>query len=434
MKDWLKFYFGSFFNNKLAREAEERSGWNCALSYFVAVILMLLVLVGSVLACFPSHYNRSDDFKGVLNGVFGDGEYSVEFAVKDRHGVSNAVINTFLSDEDKAKYGINGYNVILDARDIYTNYNDFSLTVKKANSQEEISYDAFRSLSSDEKKNYQIAITFGDNALEYTPERIQIYREFLSQQNGEVLTEYNKLLVDGEVPFENHVKLYELYFKNYYTELVGYDNFGVAPTMRTYYINKYLAPDANGEAYRNYIVVLQDIVFASWYTDDGVLQSISGYYPAADVMLNKATPEQIAMFMVNTFNTNSNIIMLNYMVNMFTGAIIMLAVWFGLALITSLIGKFAKQERLVGFGAMTKVVGTFQFMSLVFAAVVAFVLSFFTSKSVFYIVAIATYGACMLVRTVVYAALINRIKDDDDDEDEPASKDGDAVEVVTSNS
>ena len=77
MKDWLKFYFGSFFNNKLAREAEERSGWNCALSYFVAVILMLLVLVGSVLACFPSHYNRSDDFKGVLNGVFGDGECHV---------------------------------------------------------------------------------------------------------------------------------------------------------------------------------------------------------------------------------------------------------------------------------------------------------------------------------------------------------------------
>lgn len=407
MKNWAKYFFGSFFSNKIAFSGTDRSVWNGILSFALALIIMLSVSIGGVFAAFPSHYDNSGGFTQFLSKAFADTELRVTDgrAVGGRKNPDGGYcgINTYTDASDAEKYSVNGYGLIVDTRDVSTNYNDFAAVCKDKNGSE-IEYSEYRLLSAADKEKYDCKIRYGDSAVNYSQENADVWSGFLAEYKDAAVNEkYKALLVDGKVPESSYVKLYELYFGAYYADLAGCDNFGVAPTMRTYYVDKYLSADDNGNYPSDYLIILQDVIFASWTTDRGVMQSLSGYYPKNELTLVFPSETEIKDFIVACFAACANVVAVNYVINYVSASLILVIVWLIIALIFSAIGWIRKKDGLQSYGKVCKTVGVFSLCSSIPASIVSFILSFFLSRTLCFTFIIAVYCATLLVRTTVYS-------------------------------
>ncbi|MCM1296215.1 MAG: hypothetical protein NC311_11795 [Muribaculaceae bacterium] len=127
MLDWLKFFSGSFFVNKLAMQGADRRVGNAILSFFLGWIFIFIGLTVGYSASFQTHYYNCTPAMQVVEKVF-DGGISLRTqdykAISGLDGVfdNGKVINTFDSVDDKEKYAVDGFNIILDTRPADTPY------------------------------------------------------------------------------------------------------------------------------------------------------------------------------------------------------------------------------------------------------------------------------------------------------------------------
>ena len=126
MKKWIRFFFLSFFSDKISKEGARRGYTNVLIGLVLAFALLWSGLVGADMLSFSAHYNNSPDFKATVRAVLANPDLNKRVGMKLYDGRLKAknqsdsedgwLINTFENDEDRENYSINGYNVIVDLR------------------------------------------------------------------------------------------------------------------------------------------------------------------------------------------------------------------------------------------------------------------------------------------------------------------------------
>lgn len=337
-------------------------------------------------ASFPSLYQRAEDFREFLYHMT---ENAVTVEVKDGQAIAsvggekNTVIDTFTSEADAAVYAMNGYHLIIDTRDEATTYNDFTLTYvlngKKYSAAE------WQKLEETEKNNYSVKVTYSSDSLKLTKEKMSAYVTWLLGEDctdEEAKLRCRSLLdASGELPPEKYNEAFELYASAFYSDLSKIERYGKVPTMRSYYLNTYLATDAHGNLkYDNFVVILQNIYFCYFTTDSGVSVSTTGYFKdVADSIAD--SPKTVDALFASMHTASSGIVSVNYYLYLMRVAMFALIVWLITALLVSVCGWIGKCETLKAYSSAFKSFSSFWLFSGFAAAVSAFIGSFFLSRT-----------------------------------------------------
>lgn len=404
MLDWLKYFSLNFFNKNYASQSKNRSLWNGVLAFILAVALLYLTLCGMATASFPTHYNKSTQFQTYLHGLF-SGDNAISLTINN--GIATytdsadiRVINSFTNDADQA-YANDTYNVIVDMRDNRALYNDCNVTfVNKSDTNDVITYEAYQDLTQAKRDEYSPKLNLTPNCVTLNAEFVASCAEDIVNSGSEESKQsLQELKTDDTIPQQNYGKVYELYFQTKYGALGN--GFTTAPTMRDYYLNTYLATDANGNGvYQNYVILLQDVAFSVWYTDDGQLMSISGYYAKDNLIVNSAQTADQLFKGVN--NANTEALRINYFLYIVRMALTLCFVWLLLPMLVSVIGFFLKNNLLADYSAMAKTMGGFWLGSVIPAILFVIIASFYLSQTYVFYLSIAVLLITNGLRTTIH--------------------------------
>lgn len=419
MRDWLKFFFLGFFNKELAIQSKKRSVWNGILSFFVAFILLYLALAIAFSVSFPTHYSNSSEFIEFWHGIFDD--CGVRFEIQNRKASAYydngdiVRVNTFASQSDKEKYSKNGYDLIIDVRDGASLYSDFDFVFVNADNDSTLTYDEYDKLSDSSKKDYSIKITLSEEAIEFTPELIDEYTAFIKNRGGVDSLATLEQIGNGIVAADDYGKVYELYFDVKFGELsTGYAS---APTIRDYYISTYLATDSDGNSiYDNYVILLHDLVFASFYDDSEVRLTVTGYYDDAYVKIDGNLLDADNL-MLGLYKTNKGVIMINCFLYLLRGASVVGLIWLVLPLICAILHKICKGKKIPGYGETFKAMGSFWLWSAVPAVIYAIIASFVTSQVLVLYVSFIMVLIVDVIRMLIHFIGMKNLDDSEDAND-----------------
>ena len=403
MLDWLKYFSLNFFNKKYAEQSKDRSLWNGVLAFVIAVALLYVTLCGMATASFSTHYGKSTNFQTYLHGLFsGDNALSITInngVASFTNADDSRVINSFVNDADQA-YANDTYNVIVDLRDTESLYNDCIVEfVHKNDSNDVITYEKYQQLSQANQSNYLAKLTFSNDVKNIDAE-IDSYVKFINDSNNqEAIQSLTDLKVDDVIPQDNYGKVYELYYQTKYSTFGN--SFATPPTMRDYYLNTYLATDSNGKSvYENYVILLQDVAFSVWYSDDAQLTSITGFYPDNNLVVNSAQSADSLFKGVN--NANKTAQRINYLLNIVSMAFTLCFVWLLLPMVVSVIGTFAKNRILADYSAMAKTMGSFWLGSVIAAILFVIISAFYLSQTYAFYLGVAVLLLTNVVRTIIH--------------------------------
>lgn len=430
MLNWIKYFTLNFFNKKYADESSTRSFWNGVLGFLIAVIVLFIALCGMTISTFPIHYNKSNSFKGFYHSLF-EGENPLSLKLVDGKmyfgdDVSDdLIINTFVSDSDRALYARDNFNAIIDVRDGNATYNDFILEfVNEYEDSKNLSYEEYLELSEAKREEYSSKITLTEKSITFTSELIDSYIEYINSNGGEEDTQsLEELKKDGVIPEESYGSVYAIYYELKYSNLVS-SSYQTPPTMRNYYLNTYLATDDDGNSiYDNYVIILYDVAVASWQSDEGQLVSVSGYYGNNDMVINSA--DSADELLIDLQNSNKLAISINLLLYMGRAIFTIIFVWLLLPMFISIIGFISKYKTLSNYSAMAKTMGGFWFGSMIPSVLFVIIASFFLSQTYVFYISIGILLAACIIRTIIhYIPLINEERKDKKIEKEIALMDG----------
>lgn len=417
--DWLKYFFGSFFAHRYAAESEERGFGGVLLGLLLAMAMIFAGLFGGSVASFPSYYGKSEEYTAFLYNAFTDGADRLNIEVKDGAAYAGLfggeltdgfVVNTFENEADRQKYSVNGYDLIIDTRNSKTNYNDFKCEHKKGDIT--LSHEEYLTLPEADKKGYVVYMDYTPNALVLDAEKVAGYVQWLlTKGNAEAKKECEALLTDGVAPESNYNAVYELYFKHYYPELTRAESYGKAPTMRTYYLNTYMQAGADGKLKsEKYLIVLSDIAFTYFYSNDGYLRGISSFLSSlGDVSLTssqsgEAARAEVDGFFVSFNNASAGMLSVNYLINLLMILLYSSIAWVVIALIGCGVGVMSKCPVVKSFINNLKSSGSFFLISGLLAFAFDFGMSFaFTGAQVYY------YGLLFFIGVLGLRSLLHFI-------------------------
>lgn len=404
MLDWLKYFSLNFFNKNYASQSKNRSLWNGVLAFLIAVALLYLTLCGMATASFSTHYNKSTQFQTYLHGLF-SGDNAISLTINNgiasyTDSTNTRVINSFANDADHV-YANDTYNVIVDLRDNRALYNDCNVTfINKSDSADVITYETYQELSQENRDKYTPKLNLTPGCVTLNAEFVASCAEDISSSdNEEAKQSLQELTLNNTIPQENYGKVYELYYQTKYGALGN--GFATVPTMRDYYLTTYLAADVNGNGiYQNYVILLQDVAFSVWYTDNGQLTSISGFYAKDNLVVNSA---QTADQLFNGVNSaNAEALRINYFLYMVRTALTLCFAWLLLPMLVSVIGLLLKNNLLANYSAMAKTMGGFWLGSVISAILFVIIASFYLSQTYVFYLSIAILFATNGIRTTIH--------------------------------
>ena len=409
--EWLKFYFAGFFTHSLSKEGGDRSFFNTLLSFVLTFFIVCCGLMAGYSASFGVQYNNSKDFKNFLYAAFASEDESNRIDLSVNGGYLSADIkdgervNTLLNEGHK--YAANGYQLIVDTRPAATTYADFSVQCKKLDNSE-IDYSVYRTLSDEDKKSYSLTVKY--SGLQLNPAiKQQEYEEFLSGTES-VAKEYGKLKTDlagGAITSEQYANgIYELYFGSYYNGLPK-DSYGIAPTLRTYYLSA-----ATYENIDKYIAVLDNVCFCSFKTDNGIEVEFSGYFNKLDdgiISGSELSAEQMKSnidgMIKKSFTAASGLNFLVYIISLSRSVAIYVLALILFALIAFMVLKLTKVEDSPRYVDAIKIVGSFQFWSAIITFVLTFIFSFFLARGAVFTAAEIILLCILILRTALYVVM-----------------------------
>ena len=409
--EWLKFYFVGFFTHSLSKEGGARSFFNTLLSFVLTFFIVCCGLMAGYSASFGVQYNNSKDFKNFLYAAFASEDESNRIDLSVNGGYLSADIkegervNTLLNEGQK--YAVNGYQLIVDTRPAATTYADFSVQCKKSDNTE-IDYGVYRTLSDEDKKSYSLTVKY--SGLQLNPAiKQQEYEEFLSGTEN-VAGEYGKLKTDlagGAITSEQYANgIYELYFGSYFNGLPK-DSYGMAPTLRTYYLSS-----ATYENIDKYIAVLDNVCFCSYKTDNGIEVEFSGYFNKLDdgvISGSELSAEQMKSNIDGTikksFTAASGLNFLVYIISLSRSVAIYVLALILFALIAFMVLKVMKVEDCPRFIDAIKIVGSFQLWSAILTFILTFIFSFFLARGVVFTAAEIILLCILILRTALYVVM-----------------------------
>ena len=273
---WFKYFCFNFFHNGYAREGAKRSILNFLLGAVIAFAIICGGLTIGYNSSLHTHYQNAVQFRQFVDFV----SSKAEFSLKDGKLTSDSVIET-LSDEDSA-YRMNGYELVIDTRPAAETFDDFTIICKDGEGHT-IDYDDYAKLSASEKKKYSLTLKYSGKTLDPS-EKSDIYRAYLDEisdpsaekYDAGIAASYAKIKereASGEDSAVIARDVYKLYAKAYYPSFQAVERYASVPTVRSYYISE-LSNKKSGQ----YLVLFNEAVYCSFYTDGGIAVSISSRY------------------------------------------------------------------------------------------------------------------------------------------------------------
>lgn len=392
MKNWLKFFFGSFFSNKITVEGAKHNFANGALGFILSFFIILVGLVCGNIAALPAYYNSATEFRQFIDKAF----ETIDIKVEDNAASSSKKINTVAVPMDKEDYSFNGYSLIVDMSDITREFCEFEITA--VNGTNTLAYPDYKNLNAEAKKDYSLKLELMPTPADTSD--TETYIEFLKERSDvsselydkEIAENYNKLIQKkSELSDEDYVwHLYWLYNRAYYPELRTFGYQG-CPSMRDYYTSVMEKED-------KYLCVFSDLC-AGQFESRGVTVDFNGYYTELDGFDNATNP--MDNFIKGTFKSGNGMIWMVYVLNLLQIFPYALILWIILSIITMVVCRAVKMEFGKNIFNDFTVVGSNFFFSSVFAAILSFVLSFFVSRSAAYASACITFYALFALRVGV---------------------------------
>ncbi len=406
VKDWLKYFFGSYFSHKIASEGSKRSFGNAVLGLLLMFVLLFAGLIAGHQLSFGYLYDGADDYKVFMHSALSE----VKFSVRDGKAYGDKIINSYVADDER--YKINGYELVVDLRDTAHLYDDFTLECKKENG-EIIAYEDYRNLSAEAKKSYSVKPIYSGNVLDINANQAE-YEQYLKSVSDSSNSLYDRTIAETFTEIQKEKgsekyseKLYLLYARAYYPNLTEYEMYQIAPTIRGYY-STLRSSDADSK----YLMIFSDQLVSSFETK-GFDCFFTGYYTKLNGFQFSGGDAATCDKLIKTaFQGASSMNAMVYFINVLQSFSYILIIWVGLAVILFGMSHFFKLESGKHvFGAFT-IVGSFFLMNGVVSMVASFIFSFFMSKAnayfygllVFYI-ALAVRGVWFIVEDIIRARL-----------------------------
>lgn len=447
MLNWLKFIGGSFFSNKISKEGGKRSFWNVIFALLMFVIIAVSFYSVGYNMSFSSHYQHATEFKEFLYNAFANEDLSKRINIqvyeesndssstkKIRAGiygeelVQSLLVDTYSNEE--SIYYYNDYHLLIDTRPAATTFDDFTaycvLSDDPSNVDKRITYEAYLDLSSDEQSKYVFGIEYGGKAIEFTDELIDKYTAYLtrvgdkddSAYNETKAKEYEELLAKKSElsTYDYNNQLYLLYITSYYPSMTSIETYAVAPTLRSFYLSRYQSLNEDGDyAYRNYLLLFDDLIIGSFTDDKGIDMIFEGYYSTLTKDFRFTTTQtvnslpsiqaNIDQFIVTAFDAASSWNALVYGINIFRMIPTLLISMVLCALLVFAICRLSKQSYGYRFGASFKMISSYLIFSTILSGIIALILPFYVSREIAFIYSFYSVLILLMIRTLFLVIL-----------------------------
>ncbi len=398
MGDWLKYFWGSFFNNKIARTAKKHSVSNSIFGWVLALLLVFLALWGGRFLSFRVAYSQAEQFRQFTANAFADDEFV--FSIRDGVATGDVRINTFDNDFQQ-KYVVNGYQLIVDFRDTADVYDDFRV-VARSEAGAVATYEDYLDLPSALREKYTLSVQYSGNEIDVTlAENQAIYKAFLEtlsdksniRYDADVADAYRGLDPDSET---YGAELYKLYVVNYYSECNVSEQDSNVPTIRGYYDNLISNCDKYMGLYRNSCQMA--FVGKTEYSFAGYYSKLSGTINAT----HENAPEVAEDFVQKCNDSSVGLYALLYGINLATTFPWSLLLWLVLALALFIVCRIRKSAIGYFFLVSLQLIGSFIAISGAITAIATLIASLFLSQDATYAVAIIGFLVVFAVRSILF--------------------------------
>ncbi len=382
MTEWFKRFSLSLFSDDKAKSSAKFGFGNVLLTSFLAVVFIFLGIYAGETVPFASYYNRAHEFREFLYGAFDTGitvEVDDNKAVISRNGES-VDINS-LSDEEDARYYVNGYHLFVNSANVVDAFDDFEAYCVGEGG--EIDYEKYLALGESEKKNYRFAVRYTGRVKEITD--VEGYLQYLKGLNSEEIN--NKLKeLEGTDNYKRGV--YALYVQSYYPDMSSAAGEAV-PTLRNYYYLQTLKTDGK------YLCLFGDMIVGS-FSAGGNKISYGGMYKQGNALDGRDSVDE---FIKGTFYDASSATFILGLVNGVSVIAFTELITVGVMLLGFAVCKLRKKGACRKFADSARIVASYAHVAALIAAVVTLCLSFaFAAAS---IIAYLSFAIILIIRTVV---------------------------------
>ncbi len=419
MAEWLKVYFLSFFNDRLADKSAKYGFVSVFLTIVFSFVFFMFGFMAADVVPFSTHYDNAGQYKEFVHNAFSDIELRVE--IKDGLAECDTLVNTYTNESNKEKYAKNGYNLIVDTRKS-DNLIEFSQVA--VNGDAEISYEEYLNLTDKGKEGYSIETRYTDKVLEITGDKVVTYENYLEGiskeetdgYNREAATAYKELKEKNLTGDEYGKEIYYLYVKYYFSNVQSVLMSAKAPVLSDYYYLNFILGDN-----ANYLYLLDDICAGSFTTDSGIPALFAGYYRGcARGVLDETSADA---FVKDVYYNSVSYSMSSY----FTSAIqmapgyILIPVIVGLVLF--LICKAAKKRFGQKFTDCYKTVNSFALVSALLTGLTTFILAFFVFARELYLFMPLIFASILILRCAIFY-FTRSVKERAEQEEQPEEDSG----------
>lgn len=397
MAEWLKIYFLSFFNDRLAAKSAKYGFVSVFLTIVLSFVFFMFGFMAADVVPFSTHYDNAGQYKEFVHNAFSDSELRVE--IKDGLAKCDTIVNTHTNESDKEKYAKNGYNLIVDTRKSDTLIEFSQVAV---NGDAEISYEEYLNLTDKGEEGYSIETRYTDKVLEITGDKVVTYESYLegiseegTNYNSEAATAYKELKEKNLTGDEYGKEIYYLYVKYYFSNVQSVLMSARAPVLSDYYYLNFILGD-----HANYLYLLDDICTGYFRTDTDIPAAFAGYYKGcASGVLDETSADA---FVKDVYYNSVSYSMSSY----FTSAIqmapgyILIPILVGLILF--LICKAAKKQFGQKFVDCYKTVNSFALVSALLTGLTTFILAFFVFARKLYLFMPLIFALILILRCAVF--------------------------------
>ena len=420
MKKWLRFFFCSFFSDRISKDGTKR-GYT---TFFVGLILAFAFLwagyVGGDILPLGVRYSNSPDFMATMHSVFSNADVNQRLQAEIKDGALLAktqngeyspdlLVNTFENESDRENYSKNGYNVVVDLHPADTPA-EFEIRFVSNNGKDlTLTYEEYSLLNAVEKLYFDLELTYTGKSLELNDEMVEAYIATLEGLNSESKSEIeslaNDLASNKITKSEYNRAIYELYFVNYYPEITAYESTSKVPLLRNYYYYQYIS-----QGVKNYVFIFDDYMTASFETKDGTAVSFYGFY---DDMKDGALVESgvsqseadraVDDFVKKSILSVAPLTLYAYAINVFSLIPFFSLIPLVVTLLAYSILKLMGVESIKTFGTAFKILGSYVWFSAFISAVTTVIAAFFVPTSIVTALPPVVFFIVLAVRSIIFA-------------------------------
>ena len=445
MLNWLKFTFGSFTSNKLAKEAITRKIWNVVFALLLTLIILTALFSTGINYSVSTHYSSASQFKDFAYSAFNvtsdESKASVnlqinsiengDYTIKAFYGTNpdNAVvIDTYENEEDKALYSKNEYNLIVDTRPANTTFVDFIIKVYDKDEKvvdvdkdgEITNNDYLQFLNFENRGDYSCVVETNVDVIinprdEYNKYFDYIENTYIPELEEKYKNDKNKL--ESNTATWNNIKKLDNESDEYFNKVYDYYvqvryELSMAPTLLYHYQAMFSETDKDGEYVKNkFLVLTESWAMVSFTNDKGISMVYDGYYSSmskdfalyrteADKALISNNIDILILSIYSSVNSLRTLVLGMQLFRYFPTIIIVLAV---IALFLFCLGRIKRNLFEITYGGSFKVASSFLIGSATISGILTLIFAFIYSNQVAISIGMWSLLSAISIRSFVYA-------------------------------